>query len=106
MIKPLSDRVLVQRIDVPKHPMGLILPSTPIEDQIEGIVLAVGPGRLLDNGIVVAPIVAVDDKILFTKFSGAEVRHEDKAYLILLEEDILGILGNSDNSDSSDSSNV
>jgi chaperonin GroES len=94
MIKPLSNRVLVQRItDAPKHPMGIILPSTPAEDQIEGTVLAVGPGRLLDNGTVIAPVVAVGDRILFTKFSGAEVRHEDKDYLILREDDIMAILG-------------
>ena len=94
MIKPLFDRVLVQRTSAaPVHPLGILLPSTPLEDQIEGVVLAVGSGRLLDNGTVVAPTVAVGDKILFTKFAGAEVRHDDKDYLILRESDILGIVG-------------
>lgn len=90
---PLGDRVLVLQADeVAQLDSGLFIPQGAQEKPHQGEVLAVGPGRLLENGDTVEPYVKAGDVILFGKYSGQEIRIEDQLYLIMREEDILGVL--------------
>ena len=92
-IRPLFDRVLVQRNDEPTQTKGgLFLPETAKEKPQEGRVLAAGPGRLDERGKRVDMEVAVEDKVIFAKYSGTEVKMDDKKLLILSEKDILAIV--------------
>lgn len=92
-LKPLADRVIVRVIEAEeKTKGGIVLPDTAKERPQEGEVLAVGSGRRLDDGTVVKPQVKVGDKVLFAKYGGTEVKLDGTEYLILREEDILGIL--------------
>ncbi len=92
-IRPLADRVVVkprQREEVTKS--GIVLPDTAREKPQEGVVLAVGPGRMLENGTVVPLEVKEGDVVLFAKYAGTEVKLGDEEYLILRESDILAVL--------------
>jgi chaperonin GroES len=92
-IRPLSDRILVQRLDEETTTKsGIIIPDTAKEKPQQGKVVAVGNGKLLDNGTRVTPSVKPDEKVLFGKYSGTEVKFDGTEYLILREEDILGII--------------
>ena len=92
-IRPLHDRVLVQRLEEEqKSKGGIIIPDTAKEKPQEGKVVAVGKGKLLDDGKVVALDVKVGDKILFSKYAGSEVKIEGDEYSIMREDDILGII--------------
>ena len=92
-IRPLSDRVLVQRLEEEQTTKsGIIIPDTAKEKPQQGKVVAVGDGKLLDNGTRVTPAVKAGEKVLFGKYSGTEVKFDGVEYLILREEDILGIL--------------
>ena len=92
-IRPLHDRILVKRIEEEEvRRSGIIIPDTAKEKPQEGKVVAVGSGKLLENGQRVALDVKSGDRVLFGKYSGSEVKIEDEEYLILKEEDILGIL--------------
>ncbi|MBM3213323.1 co-chaperone GroES [Candidatus Poribacteria bacterium] len=89
-ITPLYDRILVQRIEEEEQKVGgIIIPDTAKEKPQQGKVVAVGAGRVLDNGERQKPDVAAGDKVLFGKYAGTEVKLEDEEYLILREEDIL-----------------
>jgi chaperonin GroES len=89
-IKPLYDRILVKRIEEGEQKIGgIIIPDTAKEKPQEGEVIAVGGGRVLENGERQAPDVNVGDKILFGKYSGTEVKYGDEEYLIMREDDIL-----------------
>ena len=89
-IIPLYDRVLVKRIEEEEQKVGgIIIPDTAKEMPQQGEVIAVGDGRVLDNGERQKPDVSVGDKILFGKYAGTEVKYGDEEYLILREEDIL-----------------
>ncbi|NLF80357.1 MAG: co-chaperone GroES [Clostridia bacterium] len=94
-IKPLGDRVLIKLLpseEVTKS--GIVIPDTAKEKPQEGEVLAVGPGRLLDDGKRAPIEVKVGDIVLFAKYSGAEIKHDGQEYMILnSDRDILGILG-------------
>ena len=93
MIRPLGDRVVVKQVpseEVTKS--GIVLPDTAKEKPQQGEVVAVGSGRLLDSGQRVAIDLKVGDKILFSKYSGNEVKIEEVEYLILREMDILGVI--------------
>lgn len=93
MIKPLGDRVVVkalEREEVTKS--GIVLPDTVKEKPQEGKVVAVGTGKLLDNGTRVALDVKEGDKIIFSKYGGTEVKLDGQDYLILSERDILAIV--------------
>lgn len=93
MIRPLGERVVVKPLpseEITKG--GIVLPDTVKEKPQEGEVVAVGSGRLLDNGSRVAIDLKVGDKILFSKYSGNEVKIEDVEYLIMRESDILGVI--------------
>lgn len=92
-IRPLHDQILVKRIEEEETRRGgIIIPDTAKEKPQEGKVIAVGSGKLLENGQRVAVDVKTGDRILFRKYSGSEVKIEDEEYLILKEEEILGIL--------------
>lgn len=90
---PLYDRVLVTRIEATiASPGGLIIPDTMKEKPNQGYVIAVGNGRLADNGVVTPLIVQVGDKVLFGKFAGTDIKLNDNEFLMMREEDILGII--------------
>ena len=92
-IRPLSDRILVQRLEEEQTTKsGIIIPDTAKEKPQQGKVVAVGTGKLLDNGTRVTPAVKAGEKVLFGKYSGTEVKFDGVEYLILREEDILGII--------------
>ncbi len=93
-IRPLHDRVVVKRVEEEtKTAGGIVLPGSAAEKPSEGEVLAVGSGKPLDNGQVRALEVKVGDKVLFGKYSGTEVKVDGEQYIVMREEDIMGILG-------------
>jgi len=92
-LRPLGDRVVIRplaRETVTKS--GIVLPDTAKEKPQEGEILAVGPGKVLDNGKRITLEVKIGQRILFAKYSGTEVKIEGEEYLILRESDILGIV--------------
>jgi chaperonin GroES len=92
-LRPLHDRVLIRRIEEQETVKGgIIIPDTAKEKSQEGEVIASGPGKILENGSVQPLEVKKGDRILFGKYSGAEVRIADQDYLILREDEIIGIL--------------
>ncbi|MEE8448637.1 MAG: co-chaperone GroES [Thermodesulfobacteriota bacterium] len=92
-IKPLHDRVIVKRLtEEEKTKGGIIIPDTAKEKPIEGKIVAVGDGKILDNGTKVPLNVKSGDRVLFGKYAGTEVTIEDKEHLIMREDDILGII--------------
>ena len=91
--RPLHDRVVVRRIDAEeKSKGGIIIPDTAKEKPQEGKVVAVGKGKVNEDGKVTPLDVKAGDKILFGKYSGTEVKIEGEEHLILREDDILGVL--------------
>ena len=93
MIKPLGERVVIEvsEGDV-KTASGIVLPDTAKENPQKGKVIAAGPGKLLDNGERANMEVKAGDEVLFSKYSGTEVKVDDKEYLVVRESDILAIL--------------
>ncbi|MCU0584909.1 MAG: co-chaperone GroES [Desulfobacterales bacterium] len=92
-LKPLHDRILVQRIEEEKTTKGgIIIPDTAKEKPAEGKVIAVGAGKIGDDGKRVAPEVKKGDRILFGKYSGSEIKIAGEEYLIMREDDVLGII--------------
>ena len=92
--RPLHDRVVVKRVaEEEKTKGGIIIPDTAKEKPMEGEVVAVGPGARDEKGALVAPDVKAGDRILFGKWSGTEVKLDGTEYLIVKEDEILGILG-------------
>ena len=92
-IRPLQDRILVKRLEEKETKKGgIIIPDTAKEKPQEGEVIAVGPGKVTDDGKRQPMDVKAGDKILFGKYSGSEVKLGDDEYLIMREEDVLGIL--------------
>ncbi|HVS10998.1 MAG TPA: co-chaperone GroES [Planctomycetota bacterium] len=92
-IRPLGDRVLVQRVEAEeKTAGGILLPDTAKEKPKEGKVIAIGNGRVLDTGERSTFSVKSGDRVLFTSYAGTEVKYGGNEYLIMREEDILGII--------------
>ncbi len=92
-IRPLHDRILVERLEEKETKKGgIIIPDTAKEKPQEARVIAVGNGKVNEDGKKIPLDVKAGDKILFGKYSGAEVKIDDKEYLILREEDVLAIL--------------
>ena len=92
-ILPLQDRVIVERIDEEeKTKGGIIIPDTAKEKPQEGKVIAVGKGKVSDDGKLLPLSVKAGDKILFGKYSGTEVKLNGNEYLIMREDDILGVV--------------
>ncbi|MFT4257069.1 MAG: co-chaperone GroES [Pseudoxanthomonas sp.] len=93
-LKPLNDRVVIKRTEEEKVSAGgIVIPDSATEKPIKGEVVAVGPGKTLDNGNVRAPAVKVGDQVLFGKYSGTEVKLDGTDYLVVKEDDIFAILG-------------
>jgi len=93
-IKPLHDRIVVKRMEQEEVVKGgIIIPDTAKEKPQEGRVVAVGPGKVTAEGKTVAMTVKEGDRILFGKYAGTEVKMDDEEYLIMREDDVLGILG-------------
>jgi chaperonin GroES len=92
-LRPLHDRILVKRLEEGDAKHGsIIIPDTAKEKPQEGKVIAVGNGKVTDDGKKIPLDVKAGDRILFGKYSGSEVKIDDEEYLILREEDVLGIL--------------
>jgi len=92
-IRPLQDRIIVKRIkEEEKSKGGIIIPETAKEKPQEGKVIAVGNGKVLENGTKHPLDVKAGDKVLFGKYSGTEVKLEGEEFLILREDDILGVI--------------
>ena len=92
-IRPLQDRVVVRRIqEEEKSRGGIIIPDTAKEKPVEGEVIAVGSGKVMDDGKQVALDVKKGDRILFGKYAGTEVKIDGVEHLILREEEILGVI--------------
>jgi chaperonin GroES len=93
-LRPLHDRVLVKRLEEAEQKVGgIIIPDTAKEKPQQAEVVATGAGKLLDNGERVAVDLKAGDRILFGKYSGAEIKIEGQEYLILREDEILAVLG-------------
>ncbi|HPJ96115.1 MAG TPA: co-chaperone GroES [Syntrophales bacterium] len=92
-IRPLQDRVIVKRLEEEqKTKGGIIIPDTAKEKPIEGEVIAVGKGKILEDGKIAKLDVKVGDRVLFSKYGGTEVKIDGVDYLIMREDDILGII--------------
>ena len=92
-LRPLHDRVLVKRLDSEERTQGgIIIPDSAKEKPLEGEIVAVGNGKVLDNGTTKPLTVKVGDKVLFAKYAETEVKLDDQSYLLLREDDLLGIL--------------
>ncbi len=92
-IRPLQDRILVKRLESEeKTAGGIIIPDSAKEKPMEGEVISVGRGKLLENGTMQQPDLKVGDKILFSKYAGSEVKIDGAEHLVMKEDDILGVL--------------
>ena len=92
-IKPLEDRLVIQAVEAEQTTAsGLVIPDTAKEKPQEGNVIAVGPGRVDDNGNRVPLDVAVGDKVFFSKYGGTEVKYDGQEYLILSARDVLAVV--------------
>jgi len=92
-IRPLQDRIIVKRIEEEERTKGgIIIPDTAKEKPMEGEVIAVGSGKVLENGTKQSPEVKKGDRVLFGKYSGTEVKIDGVEHLIMREDDILGVI--------------
>ena len=92
-LRPLHDRVIVKRIDSEtKTASGIVIPDNAAEKPDQGEVLAVGPGRKNDKGDLIACNVKVGDRVLFGKYSGSEIKLDGEEFIIMREDEILGII--------------
>lgn len=92
-LKPLGDRIVVKAAPQEERTKGgLVLPETVKEKPVEGIVVAVGDGKVLDNGTRQPMDVKADDKVIYSKYSGTEVKLDGEEYLILSERDVLAVV--------------
>jgi chaperonin GroES len=92
-IRPLNDRILVKRLEgEAKTAGGIIIPDSAKEKPAEGEIVAVGPGKLNDHGERVAMDVTVGDRVLFSKYGGTDVKLDGEDFLIMREDDILGVI--------------
>ena len=92
-IRPLHDRVIVRRLEQERaSPGGIVIPDSAAEKPVQGAVLAVGKGKILESGKVQPCDVKVGDRILFGKFSGAEVKVEGEELVVMREEDVMAVI--------------
>ena len=92
-IRPLHDRVIVKRLDEERtSPGGILIPDTAAEKPVQGKIVAVGKGKILEDGQVRALDVKIGDKILFGKYSGTEVKMDGDELVVMREEDIMAIV--------------
>ncbi|WP_214748804.1 co-chaperone GroES [Exiguobacterium sp. s189] len=94
MLKPLGDRVIIEVVEKEEKTIGgIVLPDTAKEKPQQGKVIAVGTGRVTDEGKRIALDVKENDLVIYSKYAGTEVKHDGKEYLIVRESDILAIVG-------------
>lgn len=92
-MRPLQDRVIVERVEEEEKTVGgIIIPDTAKEKPQEGTIIAVGKGKVLDNGTKIELDVKVGDKILFSKYAATDIKIDGVEYLIMREDDILGVV--------------
>ena len=92
-IRPLHDRVIVKRLDEDRtSPGGIVIPDTAAEKPVQGKIVAVGKGKILEDGSVRALDVKVGDKILFGKYSGTEVKLDGEELVVMREEDVMAVI--------------
>ena len=92
-VRPLHDRVIVKRLeDERKSPGGIVIPDTAAEKPVQGTIVAVGKGKILEDGQVRPLDVKVGDKILFGKYSGTEVKVDGEDLLVMREEDVMAVI--------------
>ena|SRR5258708_1007722 len=92
-LRPLNDRIIVKRIDENEQIRGsIIIPDTAKEKPQEGMVIAAGPGKVLENGTRLEMDVKAGDRILFGKYTGAEVKVDGEEFLIMREDEVLGVI--------------
>ena len=92
-IKPLGDRVVIEAVEqAPTSAGGVILPDTAKEKPQEGIILAVGPGRKTDKGELIPIELKAGDKVIYSKYSGSEIKLDGTEYLIISEKDVLAVV--------------
>jgi chaperonin GroES len=92
-VRPLHDRVIVKRLEEERtSPGGIVIPDTAAEKPVQGKIIAVGKGKILENGTVRPLDVKVGDKILFGKYGGTEVRVDGEDLLVMREEDIMAVI--------------
>ncbi|NSW85155.1 MAG: co-chaperone GroES [Syntrophobacteraceae bacterium] len=92
-LRPLQDRVIIKRLEEEeKTAGGIIIPDTAKEKPQQGRVVAVGKGKILENGQVTPPIVKEGDRVLFNKYAGTEVKIDGEEHLVMREDDILAIV--------------
>jgi chaperonin GroES len=95
-VRPLHDRILLKRIEEKESIKGgIVIPDTAKEKPQEGLVVAVGNGKILENGTKLSLEVKEGDRVLFGKYSGSEIKVDGEEYLIIREDDVLGILAES-----------
>jgi chaperonin GroES len=93
LLKPLGDRIVIELVEEEQTTAsGIVLPDSAKEKPLEGKVVAVGTGRITDNGEKVALEVAQGDRVIYSKFAGTEVKYEGSEYLILRESDVLAVI--------------
>ncbi len=93
-LQPLSDKVIVEILESEdKSTGGIILPDTAKEKPQEAKVIAVGKGKVLKDGKVISPSIKTGDQVIFAKYSGSEVKYNDKEYLIMDQDDLLAVIG-------------
>ncbi len=91
--KPLYDKVLVKRVEAEqKTKSGLYIPDTAKEKPLEGVIIALGTGKVTEEGKVLPLTVKINDKVLFGKFAGNEIKIDGEEYLLMREDEILGIM--------------
>ena|SRR3990167_4742849 len=92
-IRPLHDRVVVRRLEEERTSAGgIVIPDTAAEKPMQGEVVAIGPGKMLDNGNLIPLGVKTGDKVLFGKYSGTEVKINGKEMVVMREDDIMGVI--------------
>jgi len=92
-LRPLSDRIIVKAVDAEaKTAGGIVLPDTAKEKPQQGEVLAVGPGKVLDNGKIASMDIAVGDRVYYGKYSGTEVKLHGAELVVLRQDDVLGVV--------------
>jgi chaperonin GroES len=92
-LRPLHDRVIVKRLEEDRtSPGGIVIPDTAAEKPVQGKIIAVGKGKVLENGQVRACDVKVGDRILFGKFTGSEVKLEGEELVVMREEDVMAVI--------------
>jgi chaperonin GroES len=93
MLKPLGDRIIVEAITAEEVTKGgIVLPDTAKEKPQEGKVVAVGPGKLLDNGKVAPMEIKVGDRVVYSKYGGSEIKLNGSEFVVLRQDDVLGIV--------------